>query len=490
MLYMKKHTRLFITLLISFLSYGCSSSQEIEWYYPWNNQINNITKVEQVETVPILLNGSNYRILKITSFKANNVNRITIFSNNSTVECFQLPIIKNYKKNQILDLIVPIKSEIIFEDKNSINFFLLKFKGIKPGNENITITISTDEKKYHIEKKISVSNDSFSPKLDLNVWAYFDYNFLVENIKNQIITDLHQHHVSTLVIPPYALPSTDNLSQDKIQKFRDYLKNTEGKFKYYILYLGGFQNTENNMMSTQWKYNFPMWYKSIIQVFNELNISLDKVLLYPIDEPRQNNTDKLINIYDYCKKIGIKNDFFVTLSNQGSEIVAKKVEYVQVHAGIPNLMKKVNSSKGNLTKIWIYETDFGESRNNEAYTYLKMGIKASYYSATGIGIWNYADTQSSITEQEIQKVKRGKATWELEPINPSGDYSLIYRKNDIIYSSLRWEALSYGIEENYWLDLHKKKFGVRLNKEIIAKLLKGNLESIKEWEAIKCLLIK
>lgn len=483
--------KVYLLLLLVLFIYSHAVSQEIQWFYPWQNDLRKLIKVEENETLPILKNGSCFRILKISNFQGDRINGIIVFSNNVIIECYQIPVITNYTQYKILDLMLPIENNKKLNDGNRTKYFLLKFKGVQPSSENILIHISTNEKTYKLKKKIAVSKEEFVPKLDLNVWAYFDYNFLMEGVKNQVIDDLCKHHVTVLVIPNYVIPVVGNISQTKIQKLKDYLQGTQGKFKYYILYMGGFYKTENNMMTSQWKRNFPTWYHAVMQVFDELKIPAKQVMLYPIDEPAQQNIDKWISIYDYCRQIGVKNDFFITVSNRDAKEVARKSEYVQAHSGVVNLIKDVITNKKVNTILWIYETNFGSSRNNAAFSYLKMGIKASEYNASGIGIWNYADVKRASTEQDVTIFRKGKGTWEFQLSKPAYDYSLIYRKGNEIYSSIRWEALSYGLEENYWIDLHREENGIRKNKQLINKLLNNNDDHIlKEWEDIKLSLIR
>jgi hypothetical protein len=116
--------------------------------------------------------------------------------------------------------------------------------------------------------------------------------------------------------------------------------------------------------------------------------------------------------------------------------------------------------------------------------------RSSYlYNADGIGVWNYADADKSYNEKNRFEFNNGMANWLIKADNPVRDYSLIYRHKNQIYSSIRWEALAYGMEEYNWLSLYEKKNGrnkcIRLFNEFLT-----NGISLTNWETIKLALIQ
>jgi len=212
-------------------------------------------------------------------------------------------------------------------------------------------------------------------------------------------------------------------------------------------------------------------------------------LLYPIDEPHGKNIQKMSEIYDFIRKIGINNKFFLTVENENAAYLANKIEIVQVHSAIPNLVDKVQKQRNKKTKLWIYEaTQFSKGRNISPVIFMLMGIKAYYYNAEGIGVWNYADVSSLYTDKGIDEFNKGKGSWNLEIKNSAYDYSLIYRQKDNLYSSIRWEALTSGMEVSTWLGLYKQKYGILECNAIVDSLLQNRI-SLKLWENIKLKLI-
>ena len=109
-------------------------------------------------------------------------------------------------------------------------------------------------------------------------------------------------------------------------------------------------------------------------------------------------------------------------------------------------------------RLWSYQLTYG-SRDRKATEYRDMSITAFKNNATGIGMWSYADIDRAVDSKGESQFSRGIGTWDINYASPSAEYSLIYRKNNTIYSSLRWEALSFGMQDYYWLQLYKNKFG-------------------------------
>lgn len=478
-----------LIVLLVFFNFSLCFSQTMEVYYPWDNDLRKLSQAEFSEEIPLLLNGSNYRIVKIKDFKGRRINKFAFKANNTKIEAFELPIIKNYQNNNILDLMIPLSSNMQLEGNQNDRYFLFKFIGTKPGRDVANLTITSDQSTYSVSLKTKTATLKSGQTMNLNVWSYFNYNYLVDNAKRQVIDDLVSHKVTALVIPPYVLPTVYNLSQEKLNQLRSYVQGTENKFQYYMLYFGGFHDRENDFMSAQWKKKFPIWYKQVTSVLNSVGIKNSQIVLYPIDEPNGVNVRKVQDIYSYARGLGINNKFFVTLSNVGSENLASFVEIVQVHSDIPNLINKVNSYKKPSTEIWIYETKFGSARSNTPLKYLGMGAKAYNHSAKGIGIWAYADVKTSMDNNNLRDFNRGVGTWNITPSKKYADYSLIYRRNNVIYSSLRWEALEQGMEENYWLKLYGNKIGKSQASKMSNKILSNRFNS-KEWETIKLNLIQ
>lgn len=457
-------------------------SQSVKWYNPWNNNINNL-ETDKLINIPILLHGANYRIIEIKDINKN-IKSITARANKAEIKIFELPEIQDYKGNRILDVMLPLR----FNKPSNSNFFLLKITGNEPGSDLLRVKIETDNQSFEINKGLLISKIPSKKNLNLNNWAYFDYSYLSKGLKRDMIKDILEHGNNTLVIPPYYFPQiTEPRSVSRVNHLKKYIQYTENKFDFYILFLR-YSETDTFVMGPDWKKNLPIWYNNVMSVFNSFGISSSKVLIYPYDEPVGKSIKRLSDMHDFFRQIGIKNDFFMTIGDMAGIRLAKKIEYIQVYSGNKKWVNELLNNKLPKTKIWLYEIPAG-SRNYNSYFYHKIGFKAYLYNADGIGVWNYADADKSYNEKNRFEFNNGKANWLIKADNPVRDYSLIYRHKNQIYSSIRWEALAYGMEEYNWLSLYEKKNGRNKCIRLINEFLTNGI-SLTNWETIKLALIQ
>lgn len=456
--------RRFLILLCFTIFFNCASTQNSTWYYSWQNNYNKLESSPDNEMVPLLVNGKNYRILRINNLNGKTFKGFNYKSNNSKIEIFQLPLMKDHADHNIFDLILPLRVGDSFQEVQGDKFFLMTFEGKKFGQETVNFSIETDRQTYKYSKIIKTANITYTPTINLNVFAYFDYNFLLKGLKTQVIDDLTKHHNNVLVIPPAVLPDLSNPNVN-VSSLETYLKGTENKFKYYILYFN-FNDAKIDVNNTLTKRNVPIWYGKMMKVFENYNISKDRVLLFPYDEPKKEQINQLSKMYDLFRSSGISNPFFVTIDNEAAgKALLNKIEYLQMKPEILSLFKGVKST----SQIWTYELIYG-SRDRNATEYRDMSTRAFKNDAKGIGVWSYADIDRSVGQKGVNEFSRGIGTWDIDYASPSAEYSLIYRKGNQIYSSIRWEALSYGVEDYFWLDLHRKKFGIKESNNLLSAI--------------------
>ena len=469
-------TSKFLSSLCLLFFFNCSSTQNTNWYYAWQNTYNKLESSPDIETIPTLINGKNYRILRINNLNGKIFKGFSYKSNNSKLKIFQLPLMEDHANNKIFDLVLPLRSGDSFQETQQDKFFLITFEGSRSGQETVNFSLETDRQSYKYSKVIKTANQTYSPSINLNVFAYFDYNFLVKGLKTKVIQDLTDHHTDVLVIPPAVLPKPDQ-STFNTEPLRNYLNGTENKFKYYILYFN-FNDSKIDMNSITTKKSIPGWYKSMMNVFEDYKISKDRVLLFPYDEPKNDQISQLSRMYDSFRASGITNPFFVTIDDQNAaKSLGNKIEFIQMK---PEVLSSFNT-RNSKSEIWTYELIYG-SRDRNATEYRNMSTTAFKNNAKGIGVWSYADVDRSVGQKGVNDFSRGIGTWDINYDAPSAEYSLIYRKGNEIYPSLRWEALSYGLEDYFWLEMYRKKFGINESEKLLKNI---ELMSEKEREDIK-----
>lgn len=468
-----------IHLFCAFLFAQCSTAQNSNWYYPWKNNISNLESSSDTPIIPLLIDGYNYRILKIENFSGNVIHDFDYSCDIATVEIFQLPLMENHSGEDILDLILPIDN-LALKDNNVDKYFLVRFKGLKTGDERISFSIHTNKKTYRFSNKLKVARSKYLPPVSLNVFAYFDYNFLVKDLKSQVISDLVAHNVDVLVIPPSVIPDLSSGNTDT-SALSNYLKKTEHKFRYYILYLN-LNDKKIDFNSPVVRRSLSVWYFNVMKWFREKQIPESQVFLFPYDEPKQQQISHLMEMQSHFNSVGIKNPFFVTVDNlPAAKVVLGKIEYVQIQ---PQIMKQMGHIKTS-SRLWSYQLIYG-SRDRSATEYRDMSITAFRNNAEGIGVWSYADIDRAVDVTGKKDFDTGRGTWDISYSAPSAEYALVYRKNDTLYSSLRWEALSYGMEYYFWLVQYQNKFGKMKTQELLEDM---DTFSEQEIEALKLKII-
>jgi hypothetical protein len=463
--------RYIIIFILLIQTYGLYS-QTVKWYLPWENRKSHLIE-DDISAVPLYINGTAYRILKVVSAPGNSIKNISIISDDIASEIFYLPTDQSGK----MDVLIPYKPNISY---NGENLFLIKFIGKKSGVKNVKLKIGFKRGTKEYLKKIKTSPINSYGNLNSNVWAYLGYNYLINGLNTSVVDDLYRHHINFIVIPGYAQPSLD-INRNEIAKLDSYLKTLGNKFDYYCIYLSGYQDKKSSILSNSWKLKFPFWFQEIQKTFIKNNISPNKILLYPFDEPSDFNIKESSKFVKYLKSKNISVKTFITLHKLGSENLALEYDFVQVHIRNDELLKKVISLGKNPKMILNYETNVSSGNDNHPRRYLELPWKAIRYNLGGYGMWSYADVKKS----DMTEFNNGKGSWEFTKSN-RGDFnnSLIHRKVNTLYSSLRWEAFSAGQDEYYWMQ--KLVNGKLLNKKntLINSLLDKKM-SLKEWEKLK-----
>ncbi len=478
-----------LTVLILLSSCGKTISKtNLSWFYAWETNPNQLI-IDNNNFIPLNKNGSNYRIVRIDNFSGSVIKTLLNSSKNVDISISELPIFSDYKGKNMIDVVVPLKDNYKLEGSipNQTRYFLVKLTGRVMGKQDFSITIQTNNATYLLKNTAAVGNYQYNRTINLNTWPYFDYNFMLQGTKTSMINTLQSLNSNVLVIPPYILPDINDSS--KPNTLLKYLKGSEGKFKYYILYFGGVQGESNSFCSPNWYAKYTKWINNITSEMNSLGIRQDQILLYPIDEPKGDNVNKLNEIIDFSKKNGVVNNFFSTAENDSALESMSKIRFGQLHTGQNKLASsKIRMRASNNRDTWIYETRFGNSREQSPVNYLRLGWKASLVSASGIGLWNFCDVKQAYSLGQQRQIIQGTASWNIIPQNPGYDNTIVYRKGDTLYSSLRGLALSSALEEMFWLNLYRKKNGQRAAEVLVNNLLSGKI-NYSDMEIIKCKLI-
>lgn len=492
---MKYITTIALILILSFLGKNHVHAQAVSWYYPWDNAIQKLEAAKTSEIVAIPLNGKAYRILKVSNNTSKQLvlGNYSIEGNSASVKLDVLPVIQNFNNSAILDLIQPFSNRPISLNKGEAVYFLVQFTGIRKGENLISIVLKQlNGQAVTLKKKVYVGHALNAAKLNLNVWAYFN-NPLIKGLRNQVVSDLVSHKANVLIIPPNVLPAiTTAKVADNAPELEQFIKGLSGKFDYYIVYRNYKNYKDDFAMSDKWKRNFPVWVQLVKNTLIKSGINYSTVYFYPYDEPSTKQAESLIKMINWSKTHHIDAKFYVTISSEATMTLAKYADIVQVYNKTTNF-SAYNKVKGAKAELWYYDI-LSESRNRSAQSFIKYGWLAFRYGASGIGTWNYADANSAYTASELkgfQQVskKYPSGSWTVKPKDYLRDYSLVYRNGDMLFSSLRWEALSLSLQEYQFLVAYENKYGKQKASVLVQQLISGT-KTRQQWESIKMALIK
>lgn len=450
-------------------------SQTFSWYFPWENKIKNLV-IDDLDEVPLNNYGKNYRILKITSAKPFDVKSIKFKSDKIKIDAFSLPV-----RNGNIDVLIPLSSNLNYSKEA---YFLFKFESEYSGKYNIKINVDFGRSLSTISRIINVSSFKNNNNVNINVFSYLGYNYLVKNLNSQVVQDLVNHKINTIIIPPYAIPELKGNSSTFIKLDR-YLNELGNNFENYAIYLGGFQSKKSNILSVEWRRDFPQWFIKIKEVFKKNGIPISKIYLYPFDEPTDQNIELAEEFINYLKSNKINCKTFLTLHKEGGHKLALKYDLIQVHMRNPKVLSDVIKSGKNSSNVLNYETNVASGNDFNPRKYLDLAISAAKFNLGGYGIWSYADAKRN----DLTEFNKGLGTWEYNHNKSKGDYynSLIQRKGNKLFSTLRWEAFYFGIDEMNWLRKLKINRGSQYQIQIINRLLSRSL-STKDWEKLKLVL--
>ncbi|WP_300603500.1 hypothetical protein [Niabella sp.] len=477
----------FILILINLSNCNTTIAQPVTWYIPWQNKTSNLQVVPNTQAIPVLLNSKNYRILKVrntTTFGIKlSFSKIIVSNKNVSVKISSLPAMRDFKNNEILDVILPLNlTQSITLPPISSAYFLIEYSGLQAGNASVSFSLNRNIPTF--SQSVVVGTAQSSNQLNLNVWAYFN-NPLIEGLKTTVLNDLTDHKVNVLVIPPAALPSV-TAGDINTTKLSDYLEGTNGRFSKYLLFMN--YKSSADFMSDAWKTNFLNWYQATRQAFVASGIDFSKAVLYPFDEPDLTNATKLVAMIQWCRSNNIASPFYTTLSAQGTGYLTQYVDITQVYSGNESIINEVLNTQNRKSELWLYEIK-AAGRNLEPTAYLNMGWKAQKQGAKGIGAWNYCEVGSGFNKQFSAITQSLMGTWGALTDDPVHDYSMIYRKGNDLFSSLRWAALAFAKDDYDFINLYRSKYGKSKTETLINNLL-NKTTSLTEWESIKLSLLQ
>ena len=445
------------------------SSFLLESYNPWDtlDQMyypgNATSSLKYNFNIPVnfVEYGSFVLMNKSTSAKTFSLN-LDNKGSSSQIELFNALFVPSINGEEIPDPLIKVTGNIEIA-AGYTNLLLFRITGKEPGSSNITLLIQSNGEKKRINIKANVFDlhcDQTDQMVNANVWAYFT-SPMIKDRKNDAMSDLLDHHVNTIVIPPAVIP---NLESKDYSTLNNYLSNIRGVENILLfmnygqpLIRNGYKN--GTFLSSGWKEKFKNWFNSITGDIKANGLNNSQILLYPYDEISGNNVVDFKNLILWAKSAipGIK--FYATLADQAAvNALLPLLDVAQIH---PNF-SGINRLPSHKCQIWIYSGS-APSRELSPYSFYRlMSWQAFENDYQGIGFWNYAD----------EGIGKNLNLVSDPLIYPSNSYSVIYDGPDQqTISTRRWEAFRLGIEDYSILQLYANKVGEEKAKALAKEVL-------------------
>jgi hypothetical protein len=421
------------------------------------------------------VNGVQYGAFIITNLSdANQGFDFSVINNRSDVALLKLytvPFVTANNYEEIADPLIPVNKGVKISAGES-RMFLFKISGEKSGKAMSTIGIHSTSFTIRLVINSDILNIGLANKtytLNAINWAYL-YTALLNDRKDEAISDLLNHHINTMVVPPYALPVIGSLD---FKVYRDYIAKLKS-FNNIILFMNfnsasyteSFKRTP--FMSAEWKANFIKWFDGIMENSKAAAFSPSQLYLYPFDEIGDKDIPDFREFLNWLKMTYPDVQTFATFTIASTE---KQLMPLLTISQVVNREDLIGMKPVNGNKLWIYDTQ-PNSQMLSSYTYYRlMAWQAFYYELNGIGFWNYADYENGTASKPL---------WDKFNGANGTDYSVIYNgPGQEIISSKRWEAFSLGIEDYELLNRYSKKYGLAKAKSLAGIVIHNSGDIVK-----------
>ena len=183
------------------------------------------------------------------------------------------------------------------------------------------------------------------------------------------------------------------------------------------------------------------WFKLLNSEVEKFGFSKNQVLLYPLDEVRGENWERLMTIIDAIDGVDSNIGIYVNPIFKKKDIYNPKIRKIlsklkkSVYVWQPRFetvgLVDTDIYLGEDAQLWYYQNPDFPARQASPMFYKSLAIKAVENGYSGVGFWSVTDTKGSSSWSDID----GKRP----------DWTSLYYKDGRIISSLRWEAFRAGL---------------------------------------------
>lgn len=355
------------------------------------------------------------------------------------------------------DALKPLENgEIAIKPGESKQIWLTALAGMAASGEytgKVSVVSLQDNPLPDIVLRVKVWPAAFSERQNVfvNAWAYLNWN-PIKKVPGLAMNDLFVHHVNVAVLHQSQIPWPNSEGVIDYAKSDEILRYQKGARKR--LFFLAFNdkklrslNGKYEFMSPAWKLIFKKWIKDWVAHLKAQGLSYQDFAFYPVDEPKGEEVDYLLETAKLIKEIDPRLEVYTTMGNLSSLDLIKARNVVDIFQVITSDLQSVRllALKGMGKEVWAYTVDGGKTAS-PLKTYRLEAWKGFKGGASGIGFWAYADAGRSGTSWNDFDGKRP-------------DFSVVYEGEGgkAPVSSKRWEAWREGVEDYELLELARLK---------------------------------
>jgi hypothetical protein len=377
----------------------------------------------------------------------------------SSVEAFAVPYVPTANNASVPDPFFPLKETISLTSGKS-RLFIFKVTANDEGKSVASVSIHSKTKKNLLQINTNIVQalkQSRDDSLNTINWAYLNRPMLKDR-KAAAASDLQQHHINTIVVPPAFIPRVGDTDFSELVNYLSNFRYAKNILLFTSYTNAGIQHSNKavSFMSPEWKNDFIGWYQQMLAALQADGISA-QIYFYPYDEVHGKYIQEFKNLLTWAKQAVPGFHSYATLSTEEAiDAIAPYVNVAQISFRFLQKRPKSNA------QIWLYGGS-RPARSSSPYAFYRLlAWRAFVNDITGIGFWTYTEGDS---KEELNLLSQAF-------IRSAFSYSVIYNGPDQeIISSRRWEAFRLGIEDYSILKAYAKKFGIQKAKLLAQQVI-------------------
>lgn len=385
-------------------------------------------------------------IYSITNPDTENTTFLSVKANNSgtPIKVYNVRKILVADGSHVYDPLIPENNISNIAVPSGISHYLIQAKTDAYSGritDSLKISLTSDEGSITTDN-IDISNhnteglsSNLAPeKMNVVTWGYA-HDQPIWRSAEEAVQDQLSHGTNVFVLHTRNLPNLENpisVSDNKsLKKTVDALKVLRNA-ETILLFLRIDKYKNPKIFTADKVSNLVQYVKT---AFMQADMDHVKWALYPIDEPRGENIEKLAS---FSKLVKNRNPEILIYANPIDpkikvKVLEEFVELIDIWQPRMNLARTKNwqNFAKQIDGFWVYDNPPSPAKSATPEWYYDLPKQARSVGASGVGFWSYSSTG-------------GSSAWDdFDGTTP--DWAVVYESPQGIISSRRWEAFLNGL---------------------------------------------